>query len=150
MTNCIFAQNKTDHVLCRTVLGVYPVDSPRFTPFASRARFEIRSCPNYNTQLLGFKANARVPSLIEKGDEIVGVIQKGTWIVLQMSAGIGMPTLVARFRKGEPILLGREEGDDGIRYTEGAEYAILTIPLKNILGFREGQRKVYRLKSYGD
>jgi hypothetical protein len=61
------------------------------------------------------------------------LIQTGTLIVVQMTAGSSSPTLIAQFQKGTPVLLGRDSGVGGVTYSEdhkGGDYAIITIPQK--------------------
>lgn len=144
---------------CPTLLGVYPVDFKPDRPLHQRARFEIRACGNglNEVQLLGFKANTDVPALIEGGSHIELLIQTGTVLVMQMTAGSSSPTLVAQFQKGNPVLLGREDGVGGITYKEehkDGDYAIVTIPQKvfpNAYGkFANVPPHQYRLKIFED
>ena len=120
--------------LCPTVLGVYPVYFDIDRPLHQRARFEIRACGNGDdeVQLVGFKADANTPALVERGSHIELLIQTGTVLVMQMTAGSSSPTLVVQFQKGTPVLLGREGGTGGVTYREDRKngYAIVTIPQK--------------------
>jgi hypothetical protein len=129
------AQPRSAPTLCPTLLGIYPADFKIDEPLEQRLRFEIRACNDGRgtIQLLGFKANASVPSLVEPGSPIGLLIHTGTLIVIQMTAGSSSPTLVAQFQKGVPVLLGREHGVGGITYSEdhkSGDYAIIAIPQK--------------------
>jgi len=131
------------------MIGIYPVDiRTAAEPLNKQARFEIRRCGNYDIQLLGFKAEDTTPSMVENDGQFAGVIHRGAWIVIQLVAGSSTPTLAAQFRKGIPLLLARVDGDDGIVYNEGGEYATISIPLKHIPDVREGKWRVFRLKTY--
>jgi hypothetical protein len=148
----VSAQNKTSIAPRPTVTGIYPVDlKTAGEPLNQQARFEIRRCGSYDVQLLGFKAKSTAPSMVVADDfQIGGIIQHGSWIVIQLVAGDGNPTLEAQFRKGIPSLLSRVDGDDGILYKEDGEYATISIPLKEFPGFREGKCKIFHLKSHDD
>lgn len=144
---------------CSTVLGTYPVDSDIDSPLRQRARFEIRACGNgrNDVQLLGFKAKEDAPSLIESGSHIELLIQTGTLLVMQMTAGTSSPTLVAKFQKGNPVIVGREDGAGGVTYTEDhqhSDYAIITIPQKTFPDINGKFPKLpvhrYRLKIWED
>lgn len=115
-------------------MGVYPVDFNHHEPLNRRPRFEIRSCrSDLDIQLVGFTSGSTTPTLVEPGDHIELLIQTGTLILIQMTAGSSSPTLVAQFRKGIPVLLGREDGVGGVTYSEDhkdGDYAIITIPQK--------------------
>jgi hypothetical protein len=129
------AQPRSISPLCPTLLGMYPVDFKTDEPLRQRARFEIRGCSDGrgSIQLLGFKANANTPSLVEPGEPIELLIHTGALIVVQMTAGSSSPTFVAQFRKGKPVLLSREDGVGGVTYREDhtqGDYAIITIPQK--------------------
>lgn len=153
-------QLAAERPLCPAVIGIYPVDSRIDDPMDMRPRFEIRACGNGrdDIQLLGFRAGAKSPSLIEGGSQIELLIQTGTLLLIQMTAGSSSPTLVAQFRKGSPVLLGREDGVGGVSYREdhtNGDYAIITIPQKT---FPDGSRRFpnvrpphrYRLKIWAD
>jgi hypothetical protein len=153
------AQEMPTATVCPTILGIYPADFKVDEPLRQRARFEIRACGNGrdDVQLLGFKANASTPSLIEGGSHIGLLIQTGTLLVMQMTAGSSSPTLVAQFQKGNPVLLGREGGVGGITYSEDHEngdYAIITIPQKTFPDasgkFPDVPPHRYRLKIFED
>ena len=89
--------------------------------------------------------------MVEADGVIVGIIQRGTWIVIQLLAGSSTPTLVAQFRNGDPALLERVDGDAGIRYSEVREFDVITIPLKNPpSGSPQRKPKVFRLKAYAE
>jgi hypothetical protein len=129
------AQRQSPPAVCPTVLGIYPVDFKIDDPLNQRPRFEIRACNDGRgtVQLLGFKASAGSPSLVESGSPIELLIHTGTLIVVQMTAGSSSPTLVAKFQKGIPVLLGRESAVGSITYTEehkNGDFAIITIPQK--------------------
>ena len=155
-TSDLPAQTDSHPTLCPTVMGVYPVDFKHDEPLSRRPRFEIRSCrSDFDIQLVGFRAGATTPTLIEPGDHIELLIQTGTLILVQMTAGSSSPTLVAQFRKGIPVLLGREDGVGGVTYSEDhtdGDYAIITIPQKtspNASGkFPKVAPHRYRLKIY--
>jgi hypothetical protein len=149
------AQPRSAPALCPTLLGTYPVDFKIDEPLKQRPRFEIRSCSDGggSIQLLGFKAHANTPSLVEPGSHVELLIQTGTLIVVQMTAGSSSPTLVAQFQKGLPVLLGREDGVGGVTYSEDhkdSDYAIITIPQKTFPDaygkFPEVPPHRYRLK----
>ncbi len=152
------AQKMPNDTVCPTVLGIYPIGFKIDQPLRQRARFEIRTCRNgLDIQLLGFKANASAPSLMEGGSPIELLIQTGTLLVIQMMAGSSDPTLVAQFQKGNPVLLGREDGVGGITYSEDhkdGDYAIITIPQKSfpdVYGkFPTVPPHRYRLKIFED
>ena len=152
------AQKMPSATVCPTTLGIYPVDSKIGEPLRQRARFEIRACRNgLDVQLLGFKANASAPSLMEGGSPIELLIQTGTLLVMQMTAGSSDPTLVAQFQKGNPVLLSREDGVGGITYSEdhkNGAYAIIAIPQKTFADaygkFPNVPPHRYRLKIYED
>jgi hypothetical protein len=151
----VAAQPRSGPALCPTLLGMYPVDLKIDEPLKQRPRFEIRACNDGRgtIQLLGFKANANSPSLVEPGSPIGLLIHTGTLIVVQMTAGSSSPTLVAQFRKGVPVLLGRESGVGGVTYSEdhhGDDYAIIAVPQKsfpdNNGNFTDVPPHRYRLK----
>ncbi len=153
------AQQRSVPALCPTLLGIYPVDFKIDEPLKQRPRFEIRSCNDGggSIQLLAFKANANTPSFVEPGSHVELLIQTGTLIVVQMTAGSSSPTLVAQFQKGVPELLGREDGVGGVTYSEdhkgGSDYAIITIPQKTFpVGgkFPDVPPHRYRLKIWED
>ncbi len=153
----LVAQRKPDSALCPTVLGTYPVDFKIDEPLKGRPRFEIRSCGDGRDaiQLVGFKENADTPSLVEDGSHVQLLIQTGTLIVVQMTAGSSSPTLVAQFQRGTPVLLGREDGVGGVTYAEdhnGGDYAIITMPQKTFPDaagrFPKVPRRHYRLKLF--
>lgn len=156
----LVAQPRSAPVTCPTLLGIYPVDLKDYEPLRQRPRFEIRACNDGRgtIQLLGFKANAGSPSLVEPGSSIELLIHTGTLIVVQMTAGSSSPTLVAQFQKGAPVLLGREDGVGGITYTEDHKdadgYAIITIPQKTFPRFPGDVPNVpphrYRLRIWED
>jgi len=145
------AQPGHSSALCPRVVGIYPVDLRFDVSLHLRARFEVRACGKLDDiQLVGFEADAREPSLIEGGSHIELLIQTGTVIVIQMTAGSSSPTLVAQFQKGKPMLLAREDGIGGVTYSEDGEYAVVTIPQKTFPNadgkFAEAPPHRYRLK----
>jgi hypothetical protein len=155
----LFAQTRSAPVVCPTLLGIYPADLKIDEPLKQRPRFEIRACNDGSgtIQLLGFKAKAASPSLVEPGSAIELLIHTGTLILVQMMAGSSSPTLVAQFRKGVPVLVGREDGAGGVTYGEdhkNGDYAVIAIPQKT---FPDGDGKFpvvpphrYRLKIWED
>ena len=152
----LHAQPGSHPELCPAVLGVYPVDFSHDEPLNRRPRFEIRSCrSDFDIQLVGFTANSTTPSLVEPGGHIELLIQTGTFILLEMTAGSSSPTLVAQFQSGTPRLLGREDGVGGVTYSydhEDPNYAIITIPQKTLPDASGGHPNIaphrYRLKIY--
>lgn len=126
--------------ICPTVVGIYPTDFHFNWPLSLRPRFEVRACgdPGDTVQLLGFKARMSGPSMIEVANHIELLIQTGTVLVMQTSAGDSDPTFVAQFQKGNPVLLKLEDGVGGVTYAEehgkDGDYAIITVPQKTFPG----------------
>jgi hypothetical protein len=76
-------------------MGVYPVGFNHEEALNRRPRFEIRSCrSDFDIQLVGFRANSITAPLVEPGEHIGLLIQTGTLIVVQMTAGSSSPILV--------------------------------------------------------
>lgn len=126
----VAAQPAPKVALCSKVIGVYPIGFNFDSELNLRPRFEIRSCGSADEiQLVGFKANAAAPSLVEL------LIQTGTLLLMQKTAGSSSPTYIAQFQNGVPVLLSREDGIGGVKYKEDPEgYAIIVVPQKVVPG----------------
>lgn len=127
--------------ICPIRVGLFPTRWSGDFPILERARFEVRACESgYPIQLLGFRKSERRPSLfIDTQQGAIGLlISVGEILVLQVEAGSSSPTFIARFRKGNPILVSREDGVGGVSYSEEhpetSDYVVISVPQKTFPG----------------
>jgi hypothetical protein len=129
---------KPNAALCPAVVGLFPTERiDEDTPVNRLARFEVRMCSGgFPVQLLGFKRNEIRPSMFINTEQsgISLLIQTGTVLLLQVSAGSSSPIYIVQMKKGTPVLVSREDSVGGVSYREqhdgNGDFVVFTVPQK--------------------